>query len=111
MDSKISEKNQEIKDALLEYLKVFDAAPIITDVTRLDENGIVKIKWNDETKTNTEQYRAIQYIAKIAKLLASLRGDVCVYQIKSRQYTKQQEGNEEERRTTRNFLSNRTIRL
>jgi hypothetical protein len=94
LDSKISEKNQEIKDALLEYLKVFDAAPIISDVTRLDENGIVNVKWNDETTTNTEQYRAIKYIAKIAILLASLRGDVCIYQTKSRQYTKQQECNE-----------------
>ena len=86
-DNKISEKNQDIENALSAYLQVFDSAPK-TDVTSLDENGIVKIKWNDETTTNFEQYRAIQYIAKIAKLLASLRGDVYVYQHKSRQSTK-----------------------
>ena len=88
LDSKILEKNQEIEKSLLDYLKVFDAAPI-TDVTSLDENGIVKVKWNDEITPNDEQYQAIEYIAKIAKLLASLRGDVFVYQNKSRQSTKQ----------------------
>ena len=76
-DSKISEKNQEIEKALINYFKVFDAGPQ-TDVTNLDENGIVKVKWKSEIITNNEQdkeqYRAIKYIAKIAKLLASLRG-------------------------------------
>ena len=97
LDSKISEKNQEIKEALIDYLKVFDAAPI-TDVTSIDENGIVKVKWNAEILPNDEQYHAIEYIARLAKLLASLRGDVFVYQNKSRQSTKQEmsEGNEEQ---------------
>ena len=40
-------KNKEIEEALLDYLKVFDAAPN-SDFTTLDENGIVKIKWNFE---------------------------------------------------------------
>ena len=90
LDREISKKNQEIKDALLDYLKVFDAAPI-TDVTSIDENenGIVKVKWNAGITRNDEQYQAIEYIAKIAKLLASLRGDVFVYQNKSRQSTRQ----------------------
>jgi hypothetical protein len=108
LDSKISEKNQQIKDALLDYLCIFDAAPIITDFTSLDENGIVKVKWNcriENQNEKDEQHRAIKYIARIAKLLASLRGDVTIYPNKSRQFTKRDinDGDNEEQQQQISF--------
>jgi hypothetical protein len=74
------DKFKEIENALLKYLKIFDAAPtecaekIIID----DKTGLVKIRWNEEVED--EQDKAIQCIAEVAKLLAHLRGTVYVRQ-------------------------------
>ncbi|HSF49719.1 MAG TPA: hypothetical protein VLA74_03080, partial [Nitrososphaeraceae archaeon] len=86
-------KNKEIEEALLDYLRVFDAAPT-TDFTTLDGNGIVKVKWNFDSSRNDiiekEQKKVLEYIAQIAKLLAPLRGTVYVSQSKTRKYQKSQ---------------------
>lgn len=67
--------NKEIEEALLDYLKAFDAAPNVEGKARLDED-IVKIRWNEEIEE--EQGEAIECIAQLAKLLAPLRGVVYV---------------------------------
>jgi hypothetical protein len=78
-----SANNKEIEDALLDYLKTFDAVPEVDGRTRVDEKGIVKIRWNEEIEQ--EQDTAIGYIAQIANLLAPLRGTV--YLLESRYAT------------------------
>jgi hypothetical protein len=114
LDSKISEKNQEIKEALLDYLQVFDAAPR-TDVTSIDDNGIVKIKWNFQItandQQNREQYKAIEYVAKIAKLLASLRGDVSLFQTRSRKSRKEEVSSSGENEIQQQEISYQTEQL
>ena len=85
-------KNKEIETALLEYLKVFDAAPK-TDFSYIDENsGIVKIKWNykliQDFKSKKEQRKILEYISNIAKLLSRLRGTVYVSSSKLRKNQK-----------------------
>jgi hypothetical protein len=92
-------KNKEIEKALLDYLKVFDAAPN-TEYSSIDENNIVKIKWNLDTIGENdclkkEQVKALEYIAQIAKLLAPLRGIVYVSQSKLRKYQKSPNNNSE----------------
>ncbi len=67
--------NKELEDALLDYLRTFDAAPDIDGKIKL-ESGIVKVKWNEENKG--EQDISIGYIAQLANLLAPLRGTVYV---------------------------------
>ena len=67
--------NKEIEEALLDYLKTFDAAPEIEGRIKI-ENDIVKIKWNEEKEG--EQDKALEYLARLANLLAPLRGDVYV---------------------------------
>ena len=71
--------NKEIEEALLDYLKTFDAAPEIEGRIKI-ENDIVKIKWNEEKEG--EQDKALEYLAQLANLLAPLRGDVYVSQSK-----------------------------
>ena len=84
-------KNKEIETALLEYLKTFDAAPK-TDFSHIDENGIVKIKWNynliQDFKSKKEQRKILEYISNIAKLLSRLRGTVYVSSSKLRKNQK-----------------------
>lgn len=72
--------NKEIEEALLDYLKTFDAAPNVEGKVRIDED-IVKIRWNEEIEE--EQDEAIECIAQLAKLLAPLRGVVYVSPSKS----------------------------
>ena len=85
-DSK--QKIKEIENALLDYLKVFDAAPTTENRTD-DTNYIIKVKWN----TDVEQDLIIEHISQIANILASLRGTVSVFEHRSRQYQKIKEDN------------------
>ena len=78
-NNNFSSINKEIEEKLLDYLKVFDAAPEIEGRTRL-ENNVIKIRWNEEEEG--EQDKALEYIAQLANLLAPLRGDVYVSQSK-----------------------------
>jgi hypothetical protein len=78
-NNNFSSINKEIEDVLIDYLKVFDAAPEIEGKTRL-ENNIIKIRWNEEEEG--EQDKALEYLAQLANLLAPLRGDVYVSQSK-----------------------------
>jgi hypothetical protein len=73
-------KFKEIEEALLDYLKHFDAAPESPRDTQTDKNGIIKIRWNHELEG--EQDKATGYIAEVAKLLAHLRGSVYISQAK-----------------------------
>jgi hypothetical protein len=73
------DKFKEIEDVLLDYLRIFEAAPetegkVIND----SKSGLVKIRWNEEVEE--EQDESIGYIAEIARLLAHLRGTVNVRQ-------------------------------
>lgn len=78
-NNNFSSVNKEIEQALLDYLKVFDAAPETEGRTRL-ENNIIKIRWNEEEEG--EQDKALEYLAQLANLLAPLRGEVFVSQSK-----------------------------
>lgn len=71
--------NKEIEDALLDYLKTFDAAPEINGKIKI-ENNVVKIKWNEGIEEG--QDKSIEHIAQLANMLASLRGTVSVSQSK-----------------------------
>ncbi len=71
--------NKEIEDALLDYLKTFDAVPEIDGKTKI-ENGIIKVTWND--KIEGDQEKSIGHLAQLANLLASLRGIVYVSEAK-----------------------------
>lgn len=73
-------KFREIEEALLDYLKHFDAAPENLLQTQSDKNGIIKIRWNHELEG--EQDKATGYIAEVAKLLAHLRGSVYISEAK-----------------------------
>lgn len=72
--------NKEIEEALLDYLKTFDAAPNVEGKVRIDDD-IVKIRWNDDIEEGQDE--AIECIAQLAKLLAPLRGVVYVSPSKS----------------------------
>jgi hypothetical protein len=67
--------NKEIENALLDYLKAFDAAPLIEGKIKM-ENEIVKIRWNEEFEL--EQDMALEYLAQLSSLLACIRGIVNV---------------------------------
>jgi Zinc-binding dehydrogenase len=71
-----SANNKEIESALIDYLKTFDSAPEEEDKTKLDPNGNLKVRWIEEVEE--EQDRALEYIAQIGNLLASLRGTTYV---------------------------------
>lgn len=71
----------ETEQALLDYLIEFDAAPSSNN-SKIDENGIVKVKWNQNE--SDEQGQAITCIAQIANLQKRLRGTVYVSQSKTR---------------------------
>ena len=69
---------------MLDYLKVFDAAPETEQVTRDKSGLIVKVKWNEFPKEEEEeQDNAIGCIAEVSKLLACLRGTVYVSEARS----------------------------
>ncbi|HZD33831.1 MAG TPA: hypothetical protein VE130_01385, partial [Nitrososphaeraceae archaeon] len=73
------DKFKEIEKALLDYLKVFEAAPETEGkVINYGINGLVKIQWNEEIEGG--QDKSIEYIAEIARLLARLRGTVDIRQ-------------------------------
>jgi hypothetical protein len=73
------DKFKEIEETLLEYLKIFEAAPEAEGkVIGCGINGLAKIRWNEEIEG--EQDKSIEYIAEIARLLAHLRGTVDVRQ-------------------------------
>ena len=82
-DDHIPEKKQHLEGTLLEYLKVFDAAPQTENII-LDESGNPKIKWD----TTRDQDIVINCISNVANLLASLRGIVYTSYSKSRESTK-----------------------
>jgi hypothetical protein len=75
-------KFKEIEVALLEYLKIFDAAPDAEQIIR-DKNGVVKVKWNENTVAERQQDIAIKYIAEVSRILAHLRGTVYVSESRS----------------------------
>jgi hypothetical protein len=88
-DNSLNSNNKRIEDALFDYLKIFDACPQSNN-SRIDENGIVKIKWDAKLlelgngNQKAEQESSKRFIAQIAKLLAPLRGTVNVYTSRSK---------------------------
>ena len=62
-----SDKEQQIQDALFEYLKWLEIRP---DMQIDNESGLPKIEW-DHSKDDED---ALRYIIKLADLLAPLRG-------------------------------------
>ncbi|WP_148686801.1 ArsR family transcriptional regulator [Candidatus Nitrosocosmicus hydrocola] len=99
-NNNFSSINKEIEEALLDYLKVFDAAPEVQDRTRL-ENNTIKIRWNEEEEG--EQDKALEYIAQLANLIAPLRGEVYVSQSK---FTKHRSNYSNENNESKNEQSN-----
>jgi hypothetical protein len=91
-------KFKEIEDALLDYLKYFDARPENPPYLQVDKNGNIKIRWNRELEG--EQDEATGYIAEVAKLLAHLRGSVYISEAKStktsRRYNSNSSNNNQE---------------
>lgn len=79
-----SSNNKEIEAVLLEYLKTFDAGPETENKLRVDENGLIKIRWNELVEG--DQDKAIGYIAQVANLLAPLRGTVYLSESNSASY-------------------------
>ena len=78
-------KTEKLEDALLDYLKVFDAAPQTEEIIVLDEtSGNPKIKW-DQTKDDDS---VLDCISNLANLLAALRGTVFTSFSKTRKSTK-----------------------
>jgi DNA-binding transcriptional ArsR family regulator len=84
-------KFREIEEALLDYLKYFDAAPENLPDTQTDKNGIIKIRWNHELEG--EQDKATGYIAEVAKLLAHLRGSVYISEAKPTKKSREYDSN------------------
>ncbi len=89
-NNNFSENNKEIEEALLDYLKTFDAALQIDNKIKLD-GQIVKVKWNE--KIEGEQNKSIVCIAQLANLLAHLRGTVYVTESKGKNYKRYSENN------------------
>ena len=84
-DNKLPEKKQKLEEALLDYLKVFDAAPQTDEIIVLDEtSGNPRIKW-DQTKDDDS---VLDCISNLANLLAALRGTVFTSYSKTRKSTK-----------------------
>ena len=85
-DDQLPEKKQKLEEALLDYLKVFDAAPQTGEIIVLDErtSGNPKIKW-DQTK---DEDSVVDCISNLANLLAALRGTVNTSYSKTRKSTK-----------------------
>ena len=74
-DNSLNLNNKRIEDALFEYLKVFDACPPSNN-SRIDENGIVKIKWDYVLELGNEyekeeQHNSKRFIAQTANLFSS----------------------------------------
>jgi hypothetical protein len=57
----------KVEAALFDYLKWFEACPSMKE-----RNGIAVMEWNRET----DEYKAVQYIARLANLLSHLRAAV-----------------------------------
>ena len=70
-DDNLLDKKQLLENALLEYLKVFDAAPKTNEIV-IDESGNPKIMWNSTKDKDV----VLDCISNVANLLASLRGIV-----------------------------------
>ena len=99
-DNELPEKKQKLEEALLDYLKVFDAAPQTDEIIVLDEkSGNPKIKW-DQTK---DEDSVLDCISNLANLLAALRGTVNTSYSKTRKSTKvnnKNDGNDNEKDDT-----------
>ena len=80
-ENDFQDRFRDTENALLEYLIEIDSAPSSSN-SMIDENGIVKIKWNQNE--SNEQAQAITCIAQIANLQKRLRGTVYVSQSKVR---------------------------
>ena len=80
-ENNFQDKFTECENALLEYLIAFDSASLDNKIST-DEDGIVKIKWNENE--SGEQAQAITSIAQIANLQKRLRGTVYISQSKTR---------------------------
>ena len=84
-DDQLPEKKQKLEEALLDYLKVFDAAPQTEEIIVFDViSGNPKIKW-DQTKDDDS---VLDCISNLANLLAALRGTVNTSYLKTRKSTK-----------------------
>ena len=84
-DNQIQEKKQLLENALLDYLKVFDAAPQTDEIIEFDDTSInPKIKWDQ----NKDEDCILDCISNLANLLASLRGTVNTSYSKTRKSTK-----------------------
>ncbi len=108
-DNELPEKKQKLEEALLDYLKVFDAAPQTEEIIVLDEtSGNPKIKW-DQTKDDDS---VLDCISNLANLLAALRGTVFTSFSKTRKSTKvnnKNDGNDNETHDDTGFIQTEQI--
>ena len=58
-NNSLNSNNKRIEDALFDYLKIFDACPQSNN-SRIDENGIVKIKWDAKLELGNENQKIEQ---------------------------------------------------
>jgi hypothetical protein len=68
MDGRFRSDHDKIQAALYDYLKWFEACPLMTE----DKASVPKIEWD----TSKNERNAVKYIARLAKLLGRLRGVV-----------------------------------
>ncbi|MDQ3903226.1 MAG: hypothetical protein M3247_06270, partial [Thermoproteota archaeon] len=66
-EGRFQEDHDNIQAALYDYLKWFEACPIMQE-----KNGLPKMQWNK----SLDEHKAIKYQARLARLLARLRGVV-----------------------------------
>jgi hypothetical protein len=90
-NNNFTENNKEIEEALLDYLKTFDAIPEIENKIKL-VNQIIKVKWNEAIED--EQVKAIEAIAQLANLLTQLRGSVFISESKTKNHSNSNENNQ-----------------
>lgn len=67
MEGRFQSDHDAIEQALYDYLKWFEACPIMNG-----KNGLPKVTWD----TSKNDYKAVKLIARLAKLLSHLRGAV-----------------------------------
>lgn len=70
-----SEKKKEVEDVLLDYLKYFEACPIMEN---LEGANLPKIEWNDKNETN-DLDEIYLLIVRLGNLLSRLRGSVSTW--------------------------------
>jgi hypothetical protein len=76
MEGRFQSDHDNIERALYDYLKWFEACPLMQD-----KNGVPKIVWD----TSKNEHKAVRYIARLAKLLGRLRGVVETWDTKGSQ--------------------------